>query len=80
MNRTTAHPRLGNRLALRRAFVPLLERLEDRTAPSVTGIGGFDPNTATWYLRGTPTGGVPDAGQFQYGPAVFQVAPAFFVS
>src|SRR5437588_537131 len=67
MTRTIARSRLGNRFALRRAFVPLLETLEDRTAPSVTGIGGFDPTTATWYLHFGAGPGNPDAGQFQYG-------------
>src|SRR5262249_9680229 len=30
-------------------------------------VGGFDPGTATWYLRNSNSGGRPDAGQFSYG-------------
>jgi hypothetical protein len=52
-----------------RTFVPQLEELEDRTVFSVSAIGGFNPASATWYLRTTPGPGNPDGGQFQYGPA-----------
>jgi hypothetical protein len=34
-----------------------------------TGIGAFDPATATWYLRNEPSAGPPDAGAFTYGAA-----------
>ncbi|HYT92180.1 MAG TPA: FG-GAP-like repeat-containing protein, partial [Gemmataceae bacterium] len=30
-------------------------------------VGVFDPATGTWYLRGSNSPGVPDAGQFAYG-------------
>ncbi|HZY84556.1 MAG TPA: choice-of-anchor Q domain-containing protein, partial [Gemmataceae bacterium] len=35
--------------------------------PATAGV--FDPATATWYLRSSNSAGLPDAGQFQYGPA-----------
>jgi V8-like Glu-specific endopeptidase len=31
------------------------------------GVGGFDPATATWYLRNEEGGGGADAGTFQFG-------------
>jgi hypothetical protein len=34
-----------------------------------TGIGAFDPATATWYLRTEDSAGVPDAGVFRFGVA-----------
>jgi hypothetical protein len=32
-----------------------------------SGVGGFDPSTATWYLRNSPNAGAADAGPFAYG-------------
>jgi hypothetical protein len=32
-------------------------------------LGGFDPATATWYLRGSPGPGSPDVTAFHYGGA-----------
>jgi hypothetical protein len=32
-------------------------------------IGMFDPNTGTWYLRGSNSAGPPAAGQFRFGTA-----------
>jgi hypothetical protein len=34
---------------------------------SAWGVGSFDPATATWYLRTSSTGGVPDITPFVYG-------------
>jgi hypothetical protein len=65
---TTSPPRPARRPASPGRFIPRLEHLEDRTAPAASGVGAFDPATATWFLRNTPTPGAPDAGQFQYGP------------
>jgi hypothetical protein len=39
----------------------------DWTNSGTTGIGVFDPRSATWYLRKEASAGGPDAGQFQYG-------------
>ena len=64
--------------AFGRRFIPLLEPLEDRTAPAGTVFpasdlaahaGVFDPSTATWYLRSTNAAGPADAGSFQFGLA-----------
>jgi hypothetical protein len=33
--------------------------------PQTAGV--FDPNTATWYLRNSNSGGAPDAGAFSFG-------------
>jgi uncharacterized delta-60 repeat protein len=32
-----------------------------------SGIGGFDPNTATWYLRNLASAGAPSLSPFAYG-------------
>src|SRR5262249_38821695 len=34
-----------------------------------TGIGVFDPSTATWFLRNEASAGLADAGVFAFGPA-----------
>src|SRR5438105_13025965 len=47
-------------------FRPGIESLEDRTAPSASGIGVFDPGTGDWSLRSNATAGTADAGAFHY--------------
>jgi hypothetical protein len=37
------------------------------SSPLNTGIGAFDPSTATWYLRNEVGPGAPDAGVKQFG-------------
>jgi hypothetical protein len=41
------------------------------TSPPIPawGIGSFDPTTATWYLRNSSSGGVPNITPFVYGAA-----------
>jgi hypothetical protein len=39
----------------------------DGTGTGHLGIGVFDPQTATWYLRNELSAGAPDAGVFRYG-------------
>jgi hypothetical protein len=36
--------------------------------PGATTIGVYNPASATWVLRNSNSGGVPDAGVFQFGP------------
>ena len=47
----------------RHPLVPRLEQLEDRALFAVSAVGGFDPNSATWFLRTGAGPGAPDAGQ-----------------
>src|SRR5205807_260812 len=52
----------------------------DWTGGGTTGIGAFDPATATYYLRGGPSAGGADAGIFQFGGRGWQpalVTPSF---
>ncbi len=39
----------------------------DWTGTGRTGIGAFDPSTATFYLRNAANAGAPDAGAFRFG-------------
>ena len=39
----------------------------DWTGTGHTGIGVFDPTSATFYLRNETGAGAPDAGRFAYG-------------
>lgn len=39
----------------------------DNPVPVETGIGVFDPATATWYLRDSASSGAPTVTPFQYG-------------
>ena len=39
------------------------------SAPNVAGVGVFDPNTATWYLRSSLSAGAPTLTPIQYGEA-----------
>jgi V8-like Glu-specific endopeptidase len=45
---------------------PIILPLNSRQGPG-SGIGGFDPTTATWYLRSDPAPGGADVGSFVYG-------------
>jgi hypothetical protein len=46
------------------AWIPVVG---DWSGTGHTGIGMYDPSTATWYLRNEDSPGPPDAGVFQFG-------------
>jgi hypothetical protein len=59
-------PQAARGLGPSRAAALRLERLEERSVPS---IASFDPSSATWYLRNEAGAGSPDVPPFPYGGA-----------